>query len=205
MNKNKFYEKVGKLTFSIILTWFIVTGIVYWASTWKTLSSWDTVTWADWSDMVAAIDSKISSVDLSDYYTKSEADTNFASISEAVNAVISTCKICIAHADYNRTPGNWVCKGINDWAANRKLSWDVWWDDTVSVKLICETWTWWGGTLITTHNSCMPEQWASKKTWACTPWDIHTYYDGWSIWTCPSRGWWDPMMIGQKEYKQTCN
>jgi hypothetical protein len=59
--------------------------------------------------MVAEIDLKLSSVDLSNYYTKSEADTNFTSVTEAVNSVINTCKICIAHADYNNTPANWIC------------------------------------------------------------------------------------------------
>ena len=205
MNKNTFFEKVGKLTFSILLTGIIVSSAVYGATTWKTLSEGDVVSWADWSDMIAAIDSKISSVDLSDYYTKSEADTNFASVTEAVNAVISTCKICIAHADYNGTPSNWVCTWINDGAAKRKLSWDVWSDDSISVEFKCETWTWSSGTFVKTHSSCMPEEWWSQKSGSCTPGDTYTYYTWGTPWGCPLMWGWDPMFKNQKEYTQTCN
>ena len=139
-------------------------------------------------------------------WTKSEADTNFASITEAVNAVISTCKICIAHADYNGTPSNWVCTWINDGAAKRKLSWDVWSDDSISVEFKCETWTWSSGTFVKTITNCRPEFWTPKKTWSCTPWDTHKYYQWGTISWCPSPGWWwDPFMKNQKEYTQTCN
>jgi hypothetical protein len=102
MNKNKFFEKVGKLTFSIVLTGLLVTGTLFAATTtWKTLTTNDPVSGAHWQDMVAEIDTKISSVDLSGYYTKTESEDAFASVTEAVNAVIDTCKICIAHSDYN--------------------------------------------------------------------------------------------------------
>jgi hypothetical protein len=105
MDKNKFFEKVGKLTFSIILTGLLVTGTLFAATTtWKTLTTNDPVSGQHWQDMVAAIDTKISSVDLSNYQTKTQSDAAYASITESLNAVINTCRICIAHADYDGTP-----------------------------------------------------------------------------------------------------
>jgi hypothetical protein len=102
MDKNKFFEKVGKLTFSIILTGLLVTGTLFAATTtWKTLTTNDPVSGQHWQDMVAAIDTKISTVDLSNYYTKTEANAAFTDVSTAVKSVIDSCKICIAHADYN--------------------------------------------------------------------------------------------------------
>jgi hypothetical protein len=52
--------------------------------------------------MVAAIDSKISFVDLPDlssFYTKTESDAAFTTSAEVIESVMNTCKICISQGD----------------------------------------------------------------------------------------------------------
>jgi hypothetical protein len=43
MDKNNFFEKVGKLTFSIILTGILVTSVVIAGNTWQTYNDSDTI------------------------------------------------------------------------------------------------------------------------------------------------------------------
>ena len=78
MNKNKFFEKVGKLTFSVLLTWILVSWIVIAASgTWDTYNDSDIVTWTEWQKMVNSIKNKVNAVNLQQYYTKTESDDKF--------------------------------------------------------------------------------------------------------------------------------
>jgi hypothetical protein len=49
--------------------------------------------------MVAAIESKVASIDLPDlssFYTKTESDAAFTTSAEAIESVMNTCKICIS-------------------------------------------------------------------------------------------------------------
>jgi hypothetical protein len=64
MQKSKFFERIGKLTFSLILTWILVTGIVIAAGTWDTLKDGDLVTESIWSNMVWQINWKINLSDI---------------------------------------------------------------------------------------------------------------------------------------------
>jgi len=55
----------------------IVTGVVLAGTTWESYSDNDTVTWSEWQKMVTSIKNKVNSVDLVQYYTKTESDAKF--------------------------------------------------------------------------------------------------------------------------------
>lgn len=145
MNKNKFFERVGKLTFSVVLTGILVTGTLFAATTtWKTLTDNDPVSGQHWQDMVAIIWSKFNkadipncwvwevvksdgtsfscvtdqewwSTDLSSYYTKTQVDTKITWIWG-----ISSCVI--------RDKLN----SFGMWASVSCLAWEImtgWWCD----------------------------------------------------------------------------
>lgn len=59
MQKSKFYEKVGKLTFSIVLTWVLVTVVVF-AAVRTNFVDWEILSAVDLNAIQPAIDTKVS-------------------------------------------------------------------------------------------------------------------------------------------------
>lgn len=88
MKKNRFFEKVGKLTFSIITTAVLVTWVVF-AASWDSLGDWDTVSWTNWKNMVDAINAK---ADISNTINKSDIPTCWSSEALSFNWSSFVCK-----------------------------------------------------------------------------------------------------------------
>lgn len=206
MKKNNFFEKFGKFIFSLLITSFLVVWLVWATTTWRDLTNNDTISGTNWKNMVDEIDSKISVVDLSDYYTKSESNNNFTSNSVALNNVISKCEVCLWWADNSKTsPTKSTCSGFNEWFKFINTDGKVDGNDNFFIKVVCNTGSWSNWVYSKTYSNCMPEQWGNKKSWDCNIWDTYKYYTWWSMSWCPiMKGSWDPMMKWQKEYIQTC-
>ena len=62
MQKVSFFEKIGKIVFSFILTWLLVTWVVF-AVNWDNLNDDDVVTWTHWQNLVSSIRWKINKSD----------------------------------------------------------------------------------------------------------------------------------------------
>ena len=105
MKKNIFFEKVGKLTFSVILTGFTVTALVYAASSFtngQVLDAWDLNNAFDTKLSITAVPTcwaeEYLTTDSSWFICKALTD-NTLSQSDVLNTITSSCKICIAWSD----------------------------------------------------------------------------------------------------------
>ena len=138
MNKNKFFEKVGKLTFSTLLTWLLVTWVVIAAGSWDSLQNWDKVTEPIWNNMVAEIKNKVNFSDLSQFYTKTESDDKFLTEVNIPTIVMDMWTFqwssWLSRKVTKPTCLDWYTPKIQvnlDWF---ETVWDVNWDDMI--------WTW---------------------------------------------------------------
>jgi hypothetical protein len=222
MKINKFYEKVGKLTFSLVLTWILATGIVIAWTTWQTYTDDDTISGSQWQLMVTEIQNKVSAVDIPDFstfYTKSEIDTTFVTPAEVIESVMNTCKICIAQGDRNNQAnfsnniGNnrYTCSDF--WSIGKlDLIWDVNSDDQLAFKIECGIPGTWSAAVSTTFDwECGPRLLSNaEKSWFCSKdnwsniyykWETTCNYE-WSLWN------WEPIMLPWYDYThketQTC-
>lgn len=202
MLKSNFFEKVGKLTLSIVLTWILATGIVIAGTTWNTYTDWDSLAWTEWWKMVDVINSKISLSDLTWYYTQEEVDTIVGWITSDPLILPSIKEKSV----YFSTHGT---KYSTCWAWEQVVScWmghDVWGHDDMFCKLdlsnnrckltvrkyngmdnntywycYCsyfKNWSWDSWTAVSHTSICTASKNSTtKSSWSCQPWAINYYY-----------------------------
>lgn len=226
MNKNKFFEKVGKLTFSVVLTWVLVTWIVVAGTTWQTYNDDDIISGNQWQLMVSEIQNKVSAIDLPDltnFYTKTESDTNFTTSAEVIESVMNTCKICIAQGDrdnsanFSSSDSNHTYACADFWSVWRlNVLWKMNSDDQLAFKIECGIpGVWWTSTTSAYTWSCGNKRVTNnEKTWFCSKSKPGNTYYAWEtscvyFETIPKS--WEPIEIERDWFKysskktQTCN
>ncbi len=220
MNKSKFFEKVGKLTFSFVLTGFLVTGVVIAIAetTWQTYTTWDPISAIEWRKMVTEIQWKFNKTDipscnawefLTAWPNNSLVCGWALSSSDILATVMDKCEVCIWHADSNFTPNATTCSSFGE-TARKKLSWDVDDNDTIAIKVVCKGGTWSSTETTSTDTNCSYPKWWTKKSGICNVGEKNSYVKDW--WTpCGYESWgsygwwmWPPMFENQVTATQTC-
>ena len=230
MDKNKFFEKVGKLTFSVVLTWVLVTGLVFAWTTWNTYTDWDTLSWTQWWKMVTVINSKISLSDLTWYYTQAEVDTIVWWITSdpLILPSIKQKSIYMWIGQTSKTLTCWSWEQVISCGftkifnkdedtvycnLNLSTNWcnfykdESGWNDGSNGFCYCSyykngTWDSWSS--VSYSWSCNTAKLSTtKSTWSCQPWSLSYYYSWESACTYTVSGWsrWESEPIEFDWYK----
>jgi hypothetical protein len=223
MNKNIYFEKVGKLTLSVILTSVLITWAVIAATTFTNWQVLDSV------DLNNAFDEKVSVTSIptcaTDEYLTTDASwfkckkltDNTLTQSDILSTISTSCKICLSWSDsnlplsqtYKSSKQKGSCVSLNSTSfASVRTSWDVDGNDNFWVKVVCSGWTW-STVSVNSASSCSPSHNITEKSGTCFAWDTNTYYWGTKT-NCTFNipyawGGSIPGFIYSKRYNQTCN